>query len=452
MNWARSLWLFLCLVLVPAPSLAESPPLPVPGRFPSLPETHKAPGFWIAGHPCPDRVILGEAEIRAFNRELMEDLKALEDILNPAQCPSGAALRASLEETWGEELRKGLFTGDERPCDRSFLDALRHEMALERIPETLLPRYGLLTARADQRVLPTAMALYRTRDIQEIDQLQNSTLDLGTPILLLHEARNGAWVYGMTPTCGGWVPKETVALCSRQALEGFLRADPAALVLEARTDLYVDPERRQYRETLGMGVRLPLVRLEADVAVVTAPYRLPDGTLSLGPAYLRRGHITTGPLPYTPRHALEQAFELLHSPYGWGDAHGGLDCSRLIQRVFSTMGLLLPRNSFDQARVGRPLATFAEGTPGRTREALLESHGLGGISLVSVPGHVMLYLGSDGKRPYVLHALFGYREPSREGERLRLVNRVHVTDLSLGEGTARGPVRDRLRHLRLLGR
>ena len=58
-----------------------------------------------------------------------------------------------------------------------------------------------------------------------------------------------------------------------------------------------------------------------------------------------------GFLPYTARNIYKQALVMLNQPYGWGDMYGEQDCSRFLQMVFATVGIMLPRDSKDQAQV-----------------------------------------------------------------------------------------------------
>ncbi|MCK9585216.1 MAG: hypothetical protein M0R69_10000, partial [Candidatus Cloacimonetes bacterium] len=63
------------------------------------------------------------------------------------------------------------------------------------------------------------------------------------------------------------------------------------------------------------------------------------------------------------------------------------------------------------------------------------------------PGHIMIYLGSVEGKSYILHALWGIRIPPAEGEdkdQVIAVNRTVVSDLSLGQGSKRGSLLQRL--------
>ncbi|MBS2940002.1 transglycosylase SLT domain-containing protein [Nocardioides sp. J2M5] len=61
-----------------------------------------------------------------------------------------------------------------------------------------------------------------------------------------------------------------------------------------------------------------------------------------------------------------KAREMVGLPYVWGgtDPQRGVDCSGLVQSVYSSFGIELPRLSADQARAGTPVASMAEAQPG----------------------------------------------------------------------------------------
>lgn len=61
-----------------------------------------------------------------------------------------------------------------------------------------------------------------------------------------------------------------------------------------------------------------------------------------------------------------KAREMIGLPYVWGgtDPQRGVDCSGLVQSVYSSFGIELPRLSADQARAGTPVASLAEARPG----------------------------------------------------------------------------------------
>jgi hypothetical protein len=63
---------------------------------------------------------------------------------------------------------------------------------------------------------------------------------------------------------------------------------------------------------------------------------------------------------------VQAAQKHLGVPYAWGgtDPSTGLDCSGLVQQVYSDLGVSLPRTSSQQATSGRPVASLTEAQPG----------------------------------------------------------------------------------------
>ncbi|GAA1436037.1 hypothetical protein GCM10009641_33760 [Mycobacterium cookii] len=61
-----------------------------------------------------------------------------------------------------------------------------------------------------------------------------------------------------------------------------------------------------------------------------------------------------------------KALELVGLPYVWGgtDPERGVDCSGLVQSVYGSFGIELPRLSADQARAGTPVASLDQARPG----------------------------------------------------------------------------------------
>lgn len=82
---------------------------------------------------------------------------------------------------------------------------------------------------------------------------------------------------------------------------------------------------------------------------------------------------------------VDHARKYLGVPYVWGgtDPATGLDCSGLVQKVYSELGYDLPRVSYQQAEAGRPVASLADAQPGDI------------LAFGSPVHHVAIYMGDN---------------------------------------------------------
>jgi len=159
--------------------------------------------------------------------------------------------------------------------------------------------------------------------------------------------------------------------------------------------------------------------------------------------------------PFTRRELLTKAFSVLNEPYGWGGKGGGYDCSRFLLDVFAPFGIDLPRHSARQAMAG----TFSVDVSGvgdlNEKRLLLEAAARRGIVLLHFPGHIMLYLGtSEEGAPMAIHAFSEYLTPcvGLDLETVNRVDRVAVSDLSLGAGSSRRDFLSRITRITVLGK
>lgn len=203
-----------------------------------------------------------------------------------------------------------------------------------------------------------------------------------------------------------------------------------------------------------------LARWPNGMFLARTPYALGwvrDGSLS---GRLRATEVQTRredreTLPLTRRKVMTEAFSLLGARYGWGGQDGGYDCSRFLMELFAKFGVELPRHSARQARAGTFSLDVSTVEDLNEKRLLLEAAARRGIVLIHFPGHIMLYLGTtDDGVPMAIHAFSEFMAPC-EGTDLETTNRVdrvEVSDLTLGRGSSRGDFLSRMTTITVLGR
>lgn len=421
-------------------------PTVLPGIRPEM----NTPGFWIGRLSDPDKIILCEDEIRKLNQDIQTRLRLTKDIVGFPREFDGRDLHVALQRGLRAFRNRTLYAMDGRKAGESFYASIEDNISLDSIDAIIDVRFGLVVCNADQRLLPTSESLYAEAGDIDFDEVQNNALDIGTPVAILHESADRQWSYVMGPSSDGWVKTKNLGWCSQAQLEDIMNR-PFVTIVRAKGNVYLDEELTQYYGFVRMGSKLFLAGDSAqDVVAVVLPARCHDGALEVKTGYLKRQETCPGSLAYTARNIIEQAFEMRHTPYGWGGANGQQDCSQFVQEVFATVGMALPRNSSDQAQVGQLIRRFPEGQSDEERREAVVTQAIPGVSLLHMEGHVMLYIGDVAGRPYAIHDVWAYREPGENGDAIRVVNRVAVTDLYLGQGSRIGSLLQRLKSVRAI--
>jgi len=396
---------------------------------------------WVARQRPPDRVILDRAAIDRQNAAMRARDSSIHDLAAlPAQLPGEdigqriAALSSPPTRTLYDE------QGGEVPA--ATLARLQDNLALARVPARQPVRYGLIVHRADLRAFPTTLRAFGTAGETDIDRFQESALFPGDAVAVLHASADGQWWFVASERYAAWVEQRHVALGDKDAVLAYGRKAPYLIVTGATVRTNHTRELPQVSQLqLDMGVRVPL---RADWPpmqlvngqhahasyVIELPVRDDAGRLRFAPALLSRAADVSGDyLPLTPANLLRQSFKFLGERYGWGHSYDARDCSGFVSEIYRSFGVLLPRNTRDQA-VSPALnrIALAEGDDARKRQAIVRDLQVG--DLVYIPGHVMMVIGHERGMAWVIHDTNGGSWRGADGQRVRAgLNGVSVTPL-----------------------
>jgi cell wall-associated NlpC family hydrolase len=441
---SRRVLLALALAaLVPVGHAFErtAPPAPNATAVVGVTDRHLDAQYWIRQQPQPDRIILDADAIAAQNARLQQQDRSVHDI---EQLP--ARFTAEQVREWIASLSaaptRTLFDAEGQTVPAETLAALQQALALDRIAESTTARYGLAVHRADLRTFPTRLRVFSSQGDTDIDRFQESALFPGTPVVAIHESRDGEWLFVISRLYAAWIEKRHVALGERDTVFSYGRKQPALIVTGATVRTVYNPEQPGVSELqLDMGVRVPLLTdWPADKPVngqhpytshvIQLPVRGDDGALTLVPALLpRTADVASEYLPLTPANLLGQSFKFLGERYGWGHSYNTRDCSGFVSEVYRSFGVELPRNTRDQG-VSPALnrIAFDENDSRDKRLQTLRTLEVG--DLIYIPGHVMMVIGQENGQTYLIHDTTGITYRSDGGEIVRApLNSVAVTPL-----------------------
>jgi cell wall-associated NlpC family hydrolase len=429
-------------------------------RLPDVTPQMERPEFWIKKVENPKNPLLTPEKIQRMNEENVKkpDLRLCR-IRDLKEDWSREEILSLLKEDWEnfgrtEEARygkSGVLLGD------FFWNKLKGNLKQEFLRQSSRMFFALIVKRTDIRVFPTDEPAMSTPNNAAFDRFQHSSISVGSPVGIYHFSQDKKWAYVQTQFIRGWIRTQDLAVAKEKAEVADYEETKNRLVVTGNSvTVFGDPSLRQPAFTAQMGDSFPLLstsdgsKKAHGFHVILIPSRRDNELLSIRKGYLRADEdVHQGFLPYTQENVARQAFKMLHHPYGWGDRLGGRDCSRFIMDLFRTFGILMPRNSKEQAWVGMDLGPVEEKPAQEKRKILDRSIPL--ATTVRLPGHIMLYLGRDQGKHYVIHSLWGIQKSGKAGPELQKIGRVVVSDLNLGEKGPNGSLLDRITDIRMIG-
>lgn len=429
-------------------------------RLPNVTPEMERPQFWTKKIKNPTNLLLTPDQIHKMNEENLkrQDL-LLCRVKDLKENWEREEILSLLKEDWENFGRTGevRYGKNRLPLGENFWNELRNNLNQESIEKKCRILFGCIVKRTDIRVFPTEERSMRSSYNDEFDRFQHSSISPGSPIAIHHFSKDKEWAYVQTPFIRGWVCMRDLAIAKeKNEVKDYEEAKDRLLITGNIVSVFGDPSLRQPVFLAQMGDSFPLLRIPDGDEMTNASYiiyipsRENNGSLTFKKGYIHSDEdVHRGFLPYTQENIAYQGFKMLGHPYGWGDMFGGRDCSRFIMDLFRTFGILMPRNSKEQATIGTDLGLMEKKPIKEKREKLDQAIPL--ATTLRLPGHIMLYLGKDQGKHYVIHSIWGIQNHVKSLPVLGKIGQVVISDLSLGESGPYGSLLHRLSDARFIG-
>lgn len=425
--------------------------------IPNVSEEMEDPFFWIRKIKNPSQILLSPKQIDNMNEE---NLKRQELYLCDVMTLKDEWIKEEVLNLFEEDL-EGFAKSNELRYGRNgkILDNLFWEKLIKNINrDSLKDRnqilFGFVTTKTDIRVFPTSEISISNPNDYEFDRFQHSSIYPGSIIAIYHFSRDNQWAYVQTGFIRGWVKKKDIAIAKvKDDLKSYVEEKNKLLITGNNIKIFTDPFLKKEAFEANMGCLFPIIKFPEGTDhkyIIKIPFKKHNGSLGFKKGYIENKNVHQGFLPYTQKNIALQAFKLLHKKYSWGDKGGGIDCSRFIMDVFSSFGIKMPRNSKFQAQIGKSLGQFETNNIEKKRMILDNAPPF--ATILRLPGHIMLYLGKDNERYYVIHSIWGIQMIDKSGSTIiHKIGKVAITDLNLGEYSPNGSLLHRITDIRLIG-
>jgi len=279
-------------------------------------------------------------------------------------------------------------------------------------------------------MLPTAErhSNYSTPGIRNsFDNFQQSSLPAGTPVFITLISRDKKWLLVETDHLIGWAPAADIAVVTADFIKSWENGNYITIVRD-KTPVSV---HGKIQFLAPLGAVFPKFGGNGESMRIGIAQRGADGKASLSEGSVPAEAAAAKPLPFTARNVARLAGELVGGKYGWGGFQGKRDCSATTKDLFAPFGILLPRNSIDQAGAGRFVSLL--GLSPEKKEAMIAKQGVPWRTLLWTPGHIMLYIGTHRGKPLIFHNFWKVGTRGANGAKGRIiVGKTVITTLHPG--------------------
>lgn len=333
-------------------------------------------------------VILNADEIKKYNQNLLNNSKAsLYDIDNIT-----SLTKSEIENYITNYKMPSLPKYDNAIAITSAeVSAILNNRNLDNIVGGV-PQKGIIVNRTNLKSFPTSKHFFDNPSDTNFDKLQETELQVNTPVLVVHESADQKWKFVISPIYAGWVVGQDIAYSDPEEYNYFTKPKSFGVITEPTISLG--------STSLAMGTTLRYIATKGDKYIFALPTRGEDGRVIGKVISLPRTQAHIGYLPYTKRNLYLQSFKYEDTPYSWGGMDFGVDCSSYVLNIFRTFGFLFPRNTSSQKEALTEMTSLI-GQSASTKLHILEENY---PSLIYQPGHVMIYLGKVAGDDYIIHA------------------------------------------------
>ncbi len=258
------------------------------------------------------------------------------------------------------------------------------------------------------RAFPTTRPLLRDPLLAgegfPFDYLQNSTVSANKPIFISHFSKDKEWAYIFTSFASGWVKSADIVTLKDRYAKQWQKAEQIFLTKD-NIPIYSVDGKFLFDSKIGMMLALIKETDKNYIVLAISKYK------GFQPLYVKakidKDISHKGVLKLTKQNLNRIISEVSKSNYGWGGIYGQRDCSSTMRDIFAPFGIWLPRNSSQQAKVGKVISL--EDLSNDEKIKLIKEQAIPFQTLLYKRGHIALYVGVYNGDVIILHNTWGIK-------------------------------------------
>jgi cell wall-associated NlpC family hydrolase len=282
------------------------------------------------------------------------------------------------------------------------------------------------------RAFPTLRPLFKNPSLAgegfPFDYLQDSTIFANKPVFVSHFSQDKEWVFIFSSFTFGWVKSADIVFMDKKYTDRWQKAQQIFITKE-NTPIYNTENSFLFRSKIGM--MLPIIKELEDSYIVLAISKYKNSKPFYEKAKISKEISHKGVMKFSDKNLARIISEVFVSNYGWGGMYGQRDCSSTMRDIFAPFGIWLPRNSYQQAKVGKVISL--KGLSDEEKISLIKDEAIAFETLLYRKGHIMLYVGTYNNEIIVLHNMWGIKT-KKDGVYGRvIVGKTVLSTLEIGK-------------------
>lgn len=260
------------------------------------------------------------------------------------------------------------------------------------------------------------------------DYLQNSSVHANEPIFVSHYSDDGAWVYIFTSYASGWVHSYDISYIPERNIDIFKDSKKIYITIDGYP---IKDESGQFVFYSQVGMILPLMSENESsyeaLAITKGKENIPIYTKVVIP----KSAATINVLALNRENITRIGDEMTRSNYGWGGMYKERDCSSMVRDMFTPFGIWLPRNSYQQSRVGKVISL--KNLNDDEKIAVIKENGIPFETLLHRKGHILIYAGVYNGKIVVMHNMWGVKTKKGDKTGRIIVGKTVFSSLEIGK-------------------
>ena len=314
--------------------------------------------------------------------------------------------------------------------EQSFFDLMLKNSNFEKF--ATVNAKALTIRHSNIRLFPTLRPLLKDPTVAgegfPFDYLQNSSICANKPIFISHYSKDKEWAYIFSSFASGWIKSNELVVLDEKYTDIWQKAEQISIIKED-TPIFSEDGDFLFKSKIGMMFALIKEDKSSFTVLTVSSYK------NSKPLFLKskisKDVAIKGKLSLNDENMAFIIDEISKTNYGWGGLYEQRDCSSMLRDMFAPFGVWLPRNSYQQSRVGR--VVLLNNLSDDEKIALIKEQAVPFETLLYKKGHVVLYVGTHNDDIVVFHNTWGIKTKSKDKEGRVVVGKAIFSTLKFGK-------------------